>query len=172
MPFQRLRTFKMYALEARFCSSAMVLLSHRPSNKHVALIASGIVLGFLGYHGHFCSSTTHPHSSIHKSERPSRTSEKGIQKSIPIPPEYGIPFGSADETGRPGACSDAASAVYPHDFRAHTVEHCSSRSPDSISCFHGRINLDRGLFCITRSVVLDDEDKRFSSGCDTSLPSK
>ncbi|KAI7786846.1 DUF563 domain-containing protein [Diaporthe eres] len=32
--------------------------------------------------------------------------------------------------------------------------------------------MDRGLFCITRGVVLDEEDKRFSFGCDTSPSSK
>lgn len=145
-----------------------MLLNHRPSHQHLALIASGIVLGWLGYHGHFCSSTTNPHTSLHRSERISPVPEKGTQESIPIPPEYGVPYGVVDGGDQPGACSDTASAEYLRGFRTHAVEHCSSLLGDSMHCFHGTINgQDSDLFCIARGVVLDEKAKRFSLGCDT-----
>lgn len=150
-----------------------MFINRRPGIEHLAVIASGTVLGWLGYHGYFGSSTTNSHSLVHTSEGLPQAFETGTQESIPIPPEYGLPYGSADENDQPGACSDTASAEYLRDFRTHAVKQCPSRSGDSIYCFHGTINgQERDAFCIAQNVVLDEETKHFSLECDKRLPDK
>lgn len=53
------------------------------------------------------------------------------------------------------------------------MEHCYSRSRDGISCFHGTVNgYDRDFFCIAQGVMLDEESRQFSLGCDSRLIEK
>lgn len=144
----------------------MKMLKGRPSDKRLALAASGIFLGLLAYRGYSYFSTTDPHSSGDRSQR--LTPAAG-----PIPPEYGIPSYKADQSRQPGGCLDTASADYLRDFRGHAVEHCYSRSRDSMSCFHGTVNgYDRDFFCIAQGVVLDEESRQFSLECDSRLIEK
>lgn len=158
-----------YEAQSHSLAILVMFINRRPGYEHLAVIASGTVLGWLGYHGYFRSSTTNSHTL----ERLPQAFETGTQESIPIPPEYGVPYGSADENGQPGSCSDTASAEYLRDFRTHAVKQCSSRSGHSIYCFHGTINVqDRDVFCIAQNVVLDEETKHFSLECDKKLPEK